>query len=94
MKLESLFNLGEHLDTLIRDGNPPEVFAKTVDLENVRNLLTRRLGYADDLKGSSPPFDSVCMFRILFLQSLHNLSDTRTEFMVRDRISRVRFSEF
>lgn len=37
------------------------------------------------------PYDVVLMLKILILQSLYNLSDNRTEFMIRDRLSFARF---
>jgi IS5 family transposase len=36
----------------------------------------------------------VAMFKILILQAQHNLSDARTEFMIRDRLSWMRFVGF
>ena len=38
-----------------------------------------------------PPFDHVLMFKVLILQSSHNLSDERTEYLIRDRLSFMRF---
>jgi hypothetical protein len=35
---------------------------------------------ADRAKGGRPPFDHVLMFKVLILQSSHNLSDERTEY--------------
>src|SRR6266699_2780819 len=37
------------------------------------------------------PYDTILKFKILVLQSLHNLSDDRTEYLIRDRISFMRF---
>jgi transposase, IS5 family len=34
------------------------------------------------------------MFKVLILQAQHNLSDARTEFMIRDRLSWMRFLGF
>jgi transposase, IS5 family len=33
------------------------------------------------------PYDAILKFKILVLQSLHNLSDEQTEYLIRDRIS-------
>ena len=38
-----------------------------------------------------PPFSPALMFKILVLQSLYNLSDEATEFIVQDRLSFMRF---
>lgn len=45
-------------------------------------------------KGGRPPFDPVAMFKVLVLQAQHNLSDARMEFMIRDRLSWMRFFGF
>src|SRR3954451_15534430 len=46
---------------------------------------------ADRSKGGRPPFDHVLMFKVLILQTLSNLSDERTEFLLRDRLTWIRF---
>jgi transposase len=38
-----------------------------------------------------PPFDHVLMFKILIVQTSHSLSDERTEYLVKDRLSFMRF---
>jgi transposase, IS5 family len=42
-------------------------------------------------KGERPPFDHVLMFKVLILQTHNNLSDERTEFYLRDRLTWMRF---
>jgi transposase, IS5 family len=37
------------------------------------------------------PYDTILKFKILVLQSRHNLSDDRTEYLIRDRLSFMRF---
>src|SRR5262249_43264393 len=37
------------------------------------------------------PYDTILKFKIMVLQSLHNLSDERTEYLIRDRMSFMRF---
>ena len=37
------------------------------------------------------PYDMVLMFKMLVLQQLHNLADEKVEYMVRDRLSFMRF---
>jgi transposase, IS5 family len=41
--------------------------------------------------GARPPFDHVLMLKVLILQAMHSLSDERTEFLIRDRLSFMRF---
>jgi len=94
MHPHSLFSLAEHLERLSKDGDPLEVLADTVEFERFRPLLTRGLGYSDGAKGGRPAFDPVAMFKVLVVQAQHNLSDARMEFMIRDRLSWMRFFGF
>lgn len=62
-----------------------------MDFEYFCDWLVEGLGYGDGAKGGRPPFDPVMMFKALILQAQHNLSDARMEFMIRDRLSWLRF---
>ncbi len=90
----SLFSLADHLEKLSKDGDPLEVLDATVDFEYFRGWLVEGLGYGDGSKGGRPPFDPVSMFKALILQAQHNLSDAKMEFMIRDRLSWMRFLSF
>ena len=94
MDMRGLFSLSEHLERLSQDGDPLEVLEATVDFEYFRRWLVEGLGYGDGAKGGRPPFDPVSMFKLLILQAQHNLSDARMEFMIRDRLSWLRFLSF
>ena len=94
MQPESLFSLSDHLERLSKDGDPLEVLDQTVDFEGFRETLVAGLGYGDGAKGGRPPFDPVSMFKALILQTQHNLSDARMEFVIRDRLSWMRFLSF
>jgi len=94
MRQPGLFGLTEHLERLSKDGDPLEVLEATVDFEYFRCWLVEGLGYGDGSKGGRPPFDPVSMFKALILQAQHNLSDARMEFMIRDRLSWMRFLGF
>lgn len=87
----SLFSLNDHLEALNQQGGPLEVLERTVDFEYFRSWLVEGLGYGDGSKGGRSPFDPVALFKILILQAQHSLSDARTEFMIRDRLSWMRF---
>ncbi len=91
MDSKSLFSLTDHLEELSKEGDPLEVLQETVDFEYFRAWLVEALGYGDGAKGGRPPFDPVMMFKALILQAQHNLSDARMEFMIRDRLSWLRF---
>jgi len=94
MNPNSLFSLHDHLEKLSKDGDPLEVLDATVDFEYFRGWLLEGLGYSDGSKGGRPPFDPVSMFKALILQAQHNLSDAKMEFMIRDRLSWMRFLGF
>ncbi len=94
MRQAGLFGLSEHLERLSQHGDPLEALEATVDFEHFRGWLIEGLGYGDGSKGGRPPFDPVSMFKALILQAQHNLSDARMEFMIRDRLSWMRFLGF
>jgi transposase, IS5 family len=62
-----------------------------VDFEIFRAALEAAVPRADRLKGGRPPFDHVLMFKVLILQAMHSLSDERCEYLIKDRLSFMRF---
>ena len=94
MAQRELFGLFDQLDRLSKDGDPLEFLERTVEFEYFRPWLLEGLGYGDGNKGGRPPFDPVSMFKAMILQTQHNLSDARMEFMIRDRLSWMRFLGF
>ena len=62
--------------------------------EAFRPVLIEALGYSARPKGGRPPYDAVVMFKILVLASMHNLSDERMAFLIRDRFGWLRFFGF
>ncbi len=86
MDQRSFFGLSEHLEALSRHGDPLEVLDATVNFEFFRGWLVERLGYGDGSRGGRPPFDPVSILKAL--------SDARMEFMIRDRLSWMRFLGF
>jgi IS5 family transposase len=85
------FDLDERLAGLSRKGDELERLGAVVDFELFRPELERAVPRADRAKGGRPPFDHVVMFKVLVLQTQSNLSDERTEFYLRDRLSWMRF---
>ena len=65
-----------------------------MDFEFFRPRLVEGLGCGDGSKGGRPPFDPGSMFKALILQAQRNLSDARMEFVIRDRLSWMRFPGF
>jgi IS5 family transposase len=62
-----------------------------VDFELFRRDLERAVPRSDGSRGGRPAFDHVLMFRVLILQASHSLSDERTEYLIKDRLSFMRF---
>ena len=62
--------------------------------ERVRELeavLKQAVPRSDGAKGGRPAFDHVLMFKVLLLQAMHALSDERVEYLIKDRLSFMRF---
>jgi transposase, IS5 family len=72
-------------------GDPLPRLKKLVDWERFRPELEAVRDKERKSKGGRKSFDVVLMFKVLVLQSLYNLSDEKTEFQIRDRISFMRF---
>ncbi|GCD59958.1 hypothetical protein NBRC3280_2498 [Acetobacter pasteurianus NBRC 3280] len=87
MKQTDFFDVEERLARLSGLGDQLEAFSRTVDFEVLRPDLL----YSDRSKGGRPPFDPVPMFKILVIQILNPLSDERTECLINDRLSFMRF---
>ena len=87
MKQPDFFDVEERLARLSGLGDQLEAFSRTVDFEVFRRDLEKALAYSDGSKGGRPPFDPVLMFKILVIQTLHNLSDERTEYLINDRLA-------
>ena len=85
------FDFDERLKELSAKGDVLERLNGIVDFELFRPDLTRAVPRLDGSKGGRPAFDLVFMFKLLVLQASHSLSDERTEFLIKDRLSFMRF---
>lgn len=90
-KEPGLFDVDARLRELSAKGDDLERVNALVDFEAFRSELERAVPRAERLKGGRPPYDHVLMFRILILQASHSLSDERTEYLIKDRLSFMRF---
>lgn len=81
----------DRLQELSAHGDPLEKLTATVDFEMFRSHLAAALGERDPAKGGHPGFDPVLKFRMLVLQTMHGLSLDQTEYLLRDRLSWMRF---
>ena len=85
------FDVEERLKELSAKGDALERLSAVVDFELFRADLEHAVVRSDRSRGGRPPFDHVLMFKVLILQSSHNLLDERTEYLIRDRLSFMRF---
>jgi hypothetical protein len=86
-----VFDVEERLKELSAKGDELERLNAVVDFEVFCADLERAVPRSDRSKGGRPAFDHVLMFRVLILQTSHSLSDERTEYLIRDRLSFMRF---
>ena len=91
------FDIEERTKKLTQMGDPLIALNAHVDWEAFRADLNRvHLGvgvHGGERKSNAgaKPIDGVLKFKILVLQQLHNLSDDRIEYQIRDRLSFMRF---
>jgi IS5 family transposase len=85
------WDVENRLRELSKQGDPLEKLSATVDFELFRPVLVEAWGVRDRSKGGRPGFDPVLKFRMLVLQAMHGLSLEQTEYLVRDRLSWMRF---
>ena len=85
------FDVDERLKDLSAKGDALERLSRIVDFELFRDDLARAVPRSDGSKGGRPPFDLVFMFKVPILHASHSLSDERTEFLIKDRLSFMRF---
>jgi IS5 family transposase len=85
------FDVEERLRELSAKGDDLERIAALVDFALFRPELERAVPRADGTKGGRPAFGHVLMFKILLLQAMHGLSDERCEYLIKDRLSFMRF---
>lgn len=85
------FDVDERLKELSAKGDALERLNAIVDFERFRPVLMQAIPCSDGSKGGRPRYDQVFMFKVLVLQASHSLSDERTEFLIKDRLSFMRF---
>lgn len=85
------WDVEDRLSQLSHHGDPLEKLSVRVDFEIFRADLAKAVPRRDRSRGGRPPFDPVLKFRVLVLQALNGLSLEQTEFLVKDRLSWMRF---
>ena len=85
------FDISDRLRELSVKGDDLERIAVLVDFAQCRPELARAVPRSDGSKGGRPAFDHVLMFKVLLLAAMHGLSDKRCEYLIKDRLSFMRF---
>ena len=85
------FDVDQRLREISAKGDDLERLNAIVDFEAFRAELARAVPRSDGSKGGRPAFDRVFMFKVLILQAAHGLSDERAEYLIKDRLSFMRF---
>ena len=83
----TLFSKQKNEETLFSRSTSLLQLNSFIDWEAFRELLERSSPVSNRGKGGRPAYDRVFMFKILVLQSLHELSDAQTELQILDRLS-------
>ena len=85
------FDIAERTAKLTQMGDPLVGLKEQIDWEAFRPDLNRLHEKKRKSNAGAKPIDVVLMFKMLVLQQLHNLSDERIEYQIRDRLSFMRF---
>jgi IS5 family transposase len=85
------FDVDVRLAELSAKGDDLELISGLVDFEMFRPDPERAVPRAEGSRGGRLAFDHVLMFKILLLQAMHTLSDERCEYLIRGRLSFMRF---
>ena len=94
MGQKGFFDVERRLEAISAKGDPLETIKKIVPWEDFRagiEAVTETKPEERKSNAGRKPYDTILKLKIVVLQSLHNLSDERTEYLIRDRISFMRF---
>src|SRR3982075_3450809 len=94
MGQRGFFDLERRLAAISSKGDPLEAIKKIVRWEDFRadiEAMTETEPEERKSNAGRKPYDALLKFKIVVLQSLHNLSDEQTEYLIRDRFSFMRF---
>src|SRR5215467_4570934 len=88
------FDVERRLEAISAKGDPLETIKKIVRWEDFRadiESVTETKPEERKSNAGRKPYDAILKFKIVVLQSLHNLSDEQTEYLIRDRLSFMHF---
>src|SRR5881296_3158657 len=96
MGQKGFFDVERRLEAISAKGDPLETIKKMVRWEDFRadiEAVTETKPEERQSNAGRKPYDTILKFKIVVLQSLHNLSDEQTEYLIRDRLSFMRFGQ-
>src|SRR5262245_49957733 len=88
------FDVERRLEAISAKGDPLQTIKKIVRWEDCRadiESVTETKPEERKSNAGRKPYDAILKFKIVVLQSLHNLSDEQTEYLIRDRLSFMHF---
>ena len=94
MGQKGFFDVERRLEAISAKGDPLETIERIVRWEDFRadiEAVTETKPEERKSNAGRKPYDTILKFKIVVLQSLHNLSDEQTEYLIRDRLSFMRF---
>ena len=94
MGQKGFFDVERRLEAISAKGDPLETIKTTVRWEDFRADIEAVTDTKHEERTSSAgrkAYDTILKFEIVVLESLYNLSDDQTEYLVRDRLSFMRF---
>src|SRR6266700_495634 len=89
MGQKGFLDIERRLEAISAKGDPLETIRKMVRWEDFRadiEAVTETKAEERNSNAGRKPYDTILKFKIVVLQSLHNLSDEQTEYLTRDRL--------
>jgi hypothetical protein len=84
------YDFDRRLEAISAKGDPLELIKTTVPWESFQAKIEAVTHPKPEERKSTAgrkPYDAILMFKILVLQTLHNLADEQLEYLIRDRLS-------
>jgi IS5 family transposase len=99
MSQPGFFDLEHRYDSLDRKNDPLVALKRLIPWDTFRPRLRaafeqggiRATAEARKSQAGRKPWDEIVIFRVLLLQALYNLGDDNVEYLIRDRLSFMRF---
>ena len=91
MGQRTFFGEDVRLEQISELGDPLEKLNKHIDWGIFEKALEEIFSKEEKESGGRPPYEHILLFKIAILQTLNNISDDKTEYLIKDRLSFQRF---